>query len=795
MKFNFKFCFWKIKKMFSRIIILNIKMCRLAFDKKCKSIYSDFKSIIKEVFIAALNFLIILLIVYAFINVEKILFLNQRVCGFFKANQLLFCKADFFNYLIASLGISGFLTALFYSNLLGVFSTKYATLDRSLSFEIMKEQTNKRNIKSIKNYIITNIVLIMLYMLDNSRSYLIEYGFFIYTAKIIITFISSSQRMFYFIDLNFITQKECSELFETFNNVCVKSQNYDSLVVQEESRMKAKKNIENLNKLLETFKKEKDYNAIYSFEEIIMTTLYNYMMIRNTIPYYSLWFEKKYKQKSFFEMNEIDISSYLNGGVVPTPDVIKNENWVEEELFKLISLGIIELVENDRLINTYKLMTQLDKITTQIQIKGNIGEVIENEIKLCKLINQKFNYTESNSFYIQAILEMEIMFFLGTILKSREYVQQSVDTIDSIDFKKMSFEEIILNNLSYLNSEKIDCLYKKINVEKNIENRIITNNRYIKECFCALLYKDINDMFVTYKEIMKYIKDEVKRLEGKISYKATILFLIKSIEVYSKMKDSYRIIESIRNNLLKNKRDFIWVDNSPKELEKLMKKFRVDSIVDLINIVNIVDLQIIEKSEFDVFGFVFYNAYWLLNELLIEEDFEEFIKIYDKLFSFTTTISDKVKNIIELNGYNMKFALDKYMKPFLFYMDLQGKLIYYSRVTGDGRWEKIVKKQQEEIKKVSLYDYMIDCAKKTESLFNWNFLRGTMKQNFVDSILNRYVKDNSYDSIEKRKVESEDNIVKNFNLDDNEFYEIYLCEYVNKKSNNKYESKFGWYEE
>ena len=135
------------------------------------------------------------------------------------------------------------------------------------------------------------------------------------------------------------------------------------------------------------------------------------MVTKNKIPYNSLWFEEKYKQKSMLKMGEMELVTYVNTGVIPTPEKIRNINWIEENFFSLISIGLEELIRNDKLIYAYKIMEKLDKLLTAANLGGNISNIIKEEIMIFEKINTLFNYSEKNDFNIQAILEMESLFF------------------------------------------------------------------------------------------------------------------------------------------------------------------------------------------------------------------------------------------------------------------------------------------------------------------------------------------------------------------------------------------------
>ncbi len=93
---------------------------------------------------------VISILVIGLLIVEEVLYNNFFVNCEMVKSIVTFSEDYFYQLLLASLGISGVLIALFYANLSGVFSSKYVNLDTSLSFEILREKENNRNIKSIK---------------------------------------------------------------------------------------------------------------------------------------------------------------------------------------------------------------------------------------------------------------------------------------------------------------------------------------------------------------------------------------------------------------------------------------------------------------------------------------------------------------------------------------------------------------------------------------------------------------------------------------------------------------------
>ena len=796
MKDNIKFKIWKIKNNNISKIFFYIKRLFFNIETNVKKQNNKIINLIKEIVTSFVYLFIVSVIIIGLWKIEKILYNNIFINWKTMREIITFSEGYFYEFLIGSLGISGVLIALFYANLSGVFSSKYVNLDTSLSFEILKEEENKRNVKSIKNYIITNIALLMFYIIGINLNYLIVSLFILYTVKIIVTFISLSQRIFYFTNLNFITVKECSEIHKSCKKVQIKKRYYKSIEFQNYYKNKVKGNIEKLNNLIETFIRENDYNAIYKFEDTIINLLYTYMITKNKIPYNSLWFEEKYKQKSLFKMGEMEITTYINTGVIPNPERVKNINWIEEELFNLIRLGLEELVKNDKLIYAYKIIEKLDGLVTAAQIHGNTTKIIKEELIICNKINKLFNYNEKNNFYIQAILEIESLFLLGGILKSSAYMQKCKDVIDQTNYKEISFTKLLKSNLAIFNDERVEKICKQVSLEKSIEGKVITDDKYIKECFYALIFKEINDIFKMYIEVLDYVQNEAKQMYEDNKYSAVKLIVAKNIEIYNKIENGYLNIEKIHKDIKKLKKDFIWIDGLPKKFEEKLKDYKLNNIILATKLLGNLDFDKKETndSEFDIFGLTFYNAYLIANGLLNDEDFEQYKKIYIYLLQLSNICNIKIKTEIELNGYNTEYAINKYVKPYIYFMDIQGRMIYLSRISNNKGWEDLVQQQVENIKDKNFFDVLVDYGNIDKSRLNLDQFRYSMDKNFIDMVLQKVQIKDIGDIYGRTQIISDDEIVQKFELDEYNFSEIYLCYYVNKYATKEYKAKYNWNE-
>lgn len=150
MKEDKKFKIWKFKKYklekYKSIGLFNL----FNINKKEKKELLNFKITIKEIIKTLIYFVIVISIMIMLIAIEKELYTVFDGNLQWLRNIINFSNDSFFQFLIATLGVAGFLVALFYANLSGVFTSKYANLDFNISKAVIEERENQKNLNGIK---------------------------------------------------------------------------------------------------------------------------------------------------------------------------------------------------------------------------------------------------------------------------------------------------------------------------------------------------------------------------------------------------------------------------------------------------------------------------------------------------------------------------------------------------------------------------------------------------------------------------------------------------------------------
>lgn len=796
MKENKRFNIWKFKK-YKLAKYKSIGLFKLFnINKKEKNEFLNLKNTAKEFLKTFIFFIVVTSIIYFFIKIEGKFYTSFEGKLQWLKNIINYSGDNFFQFLIATLGVSGFLVALFYANLSGVFTSKYANLDFNISKAVIEERENRKNLNGIRNYIVINIALILLYMFDIKGQVVLALLFSIYTIKTIVVFINLSKRTFSFSNLNFITCSEIVKIQEAYASEKINNISNNDKNLQNYLYGIAKRSSQNLMRLLDFFMREKDFNAIIEFEKNIMILLNDYSSVKEMIPYNSYWYEEKIIQKSMLKMSGLDLVSYINTGTIPNPERIKNHYWLEECIFKMIEEGLKFLIVNKKIEYSIEVLNLLDKYVEGYLKNGNNKKILDLEKELFININPLLDEKWDRDIYsIQSILDLEQVLLIGHIIDANKYLEKCRKAIEDVDFEKYCFNELLKNNLALFNDERLENVTNQINEEKQIEGKRITDNKYLKEQLYALLYDEINNIINIYESILKYTNTVVENLiDSKKDYQAEII-IARNIEIYNKMEYYIQMIYDIKNKIKKYEMDFKWNKNISQNTYEMINKSKVENVLSGMKIIEKKNLNIKKENEIDIYGLIFFNSYLLTNELLIKEDFDSLKKIHKYLYQMTVKCDYVVKNEIILNGYNTNYALKQYVKPFTYFMNLEGKIIFLSRLNKNKELENMVIEQFNKIKyNQEVLKLLVECGNINKTLLvKDDFVLSSLNQNFENYIRNneniKFKNDNFY---LRDEIESEDEIIRKFGLNNYDFLEIYLCYYVKNYSNVKFKATYNW---
>lgn len=786
------------KAIFYERIILKFKDIKKFINLEKNHVFVKYlKKIIYNV-----SFLLLLFLIQKILLGINILWYIKAI-NFLKS-IIIFNSNNYFNYLVACLGVGGFLTALFFSNLSGIFSSKYSNLTTKISSSILNEYMNIKYFDSIVNYLVLLIIELLCYSFDIKLNFLIIIATFFLTIRIIIVFIILSKRIFEFTNINYITLDMCQEILYYFDKlkIAVKHSKKDSIILSYRNAIKSKLSI--LEELYDSFIKENDIKGLGEFNCYIIDLLSIYCTEKNIIPFDDLWYDDKVKPKNWFEADFFEIKTGIQTGTSLRPSIEKNTYFFEDIITNIIIKSIKYLSKQCQKETIYEILNYYHLHFTKLKDNGNfdywnninkrITDIIISEEVLFKVEDEQ----------IILIIDLISLLYVDYILDFTEYGENLYVQLDSCTKNINEFINRIGKNNYILSSTRTNELIKKIKFEKRYEKKYITTDYYVKE----YIFWELNKYIVEYMESFPKIITDMKSI-GEILYKknnkiSACIILSRIIEISNKIDNSISKLSIILNKINKLNINFKYQNINLEKVEKEKAEKYISSLLLYSDVVAAlsVDKYDYRDKNIDFYGECFYNLCQDTFNAIIEESFDTFKKLYEKFIMISIICDEVIHSIIDTN-YNDNYKLSKYKIPMLQLMDISGYAIYYSHLTKQKEWEELVKSSFQKVLSVSkekelLLKKLIATATIDSNIFSIDILKSDFKLIFQQFVRDsNYLKYKNAGPFFQEIVDSDDNLLSDFTFLDgefyNDFYEIFIYYYVNPEvdDSEKYKVHFS----
>ena len=785
------------KAVFYERIILKFKDIKKFINLEKNYVFVKY---LKKIIYNVSFLLVLFLIQKVLLSINISLYI--KIIDFLK-NIINFNSNNYFNYLVACLGVGGFLTALFFSNLSGIFSSKYSNLTTKISSSILNEYMNRKYFESIVNYLVLLIIELLCYSFSIKLNFLIVIVTFFLTIRIIIVFIILSKRIFGFTNINYITLDMCQEILYYFDKlkIAVKHSKRDSIILSYRNAIKIKLGI--LEELYDSFVKENDIKGLGEFNSYIIDLLSIYCSEKNVIPFDDLWYDDKVKPKNWFEADFFEVKMGIQTGTSLRPTFEKNTYFFEDIITNIIIKSIKYLssqCEKDELyeiLNCYHLHFKELKNSGDFNYWNNTNKKIINTI-----ISNKALFKDEDDKII-LIMDLVSLLYVDYILEYTNYVDNLYAQIDFCTKNVDEFVNSIGTNNFILSSTRTNELIKKLRFEKKYERKYITTDYYIKEYIFWELNKYIAEYIESFPKIITDMRDLGEKLYKNNNKISACIILSRIIEMSKKTENSIDKLSIILNKINKLNINFKYKQIDLKKIEKEKENMYISSLILYSDVVAALSMDEYDYRDenIDFYGECFYNLCQETFNAILDEDFDRFKKLYEKFIMITIICDEVIHKIIDVN-YNDNYKLSKYKIPILQFMDISGYVIYYSHLTNRKEWEKLVNSSFQKIVSVSkdkelLMKKLIATASIDSNIFSVDILKSDFKLRFQHFVKNsNYLKYRSIGPFSKEVVDSDDKLLSNFTFLDgefyNDFYEIFVYYYVNPEVDDldKFKVKF-----
>ena len=305
-------------------------------------------------------------------------------------------KEIFINFLISTIGIAGFLVALFYANLSGIFTTRYAHISSRISRELLNEYTNKRYFDAIQNYIIVVLLVLILNIIGKETGIILAILLVILSIRIIIIFIELSKRIFMYSDIAIIANTSAQKINENIDNVLVSHYKYDNPSFQNHHNKLVMENINTINDLADSLIKDSDFDGLYKLLNINLCLIAKYTKVKNKIPFDSLWFPNKSRAKVWFKESDQVLINAINTGTSLMPELTKDIYFFENKLFEVNMKIISHLFEEQQFKNIYSYFELYHQFISMFSESGDIDYWYKNIQKNTSFIIENIEGVKDN---------------------------------------------------------------------------------------------------------------------------------------------------------------------------------------------------------------------------------------------------------------------------------------------------------------------------------------------------------------------------------------------------------------
>lgn len=720
-------------------------------------------------------------------------------------DSLTFVTGNYSQYLLACLGVGGFLVALFLSNLSGIITTKYINIVSKVSLSVLNEYANKKYLKSMINYLCLIIIQLSCWIFNIKVNPVIAVLSLFLTIRIIIIYFELAQRVYLFSDINILTKTIYQEINIRFRYLqnAIKKDKTDSIFNSYGNQIISL--LDTLKSLQKEILKDKDTDDITEFTNYIFAIIVRYTEFKNLIPVESKWYRLKYEPVNWFEVDFFEVNLRTQTGTSLNNKQIVDHYFLEEYINELFTKSIKFLIKNNRseelyrIINNYHLsLDMILKNCGDFEYWYKFNENIENIII-------SSNLAEDDNY--EAIIDFISLNKVSFILDAQKIINDIYNNYIKNSENKLglSLTRNSRNNVLFIN-DNIVKFVEKLKYELSVEGKIITSDKYIHECLSFNFIKMISLILKTLESNYDSICLQAESLAKKSYSLSSCLLYSRIIEIENKFIMVINEISSIYEELLKKQYNFKFDNLGISELLDKINKKHYSNLIEYAKTFLSSDKCDYKNVKIDFCGEIFYNFSESILETVLNNDFDNFEKIYQYYPSICFMAESFVYNNLDKN-YNQNYLISKYKIPIITFMDINGCIIYHSHIMNDDKWEAKVKNtfnmiiekldnRYEILKKMALY------ASVDNHSFDMNETILNIRQRY-----SRFLQSNNLIKIKEcndsiyfhKEIDSNDKLIKEFtHLAFEEyidfyykFYEIFIVYYVNPllKKEDKYDCR------
>lgn len=575
-------------------------------------------------------------------------------------------------------GIAALFTAfitIYFASISILASTSYLKLPTQTKSLIWKEKGNY----FLYNYLMALIVIAIILSALNSFGY--DTGYIVFIATVLLSlfgmmaFVFFTVRLFgFFSPVSLLEAYLVPNIQNLIEQITVNRKQF--LELQNHCQRLVESDLTLIENIIRTEFSDKSIETAHSGEEVeklikqLFQVLTYYSSRKQSIPLDSLWYKKRSKHKSYFEVDyhsEINLTHQLDTTMVAAeiPDLM----WLEKKVATILELifSHIFLTKNYRLcgIALSSLQAHLELIieqadhNTAIFILENLAPKLQNFILD---INPKFQEIGGNSIDSSALESLAIAdyygcIFISAILGYRKRIEGLCGKIEGVDFS--SKKGLYAQNFPSEIIARLEDLQKRLKFEIAVEGKITSQKYYIDQLVATAVLDFVNKVP---DKVLKLLDWGIIKFIAKLIEQKNFLMLL---PLFDRVLEAINKAFSFANQLEKDENEiakFIKVKDISHirtNVEDFRKKLMEHRRVVLENFPKFSAISFfISKHDStipDYFGNYYFRLSQICVEAMVKNDSELFLKIFPAYFLHSFSVYDYLVGKFNENNSNKEY--------------------------------------------------------------------------------------------------------------------------------------------
>lgn len=604
------------------------------------------------------------------------------------------------DFLIAIIGVAGVFLGLYCSNIMSMFSEKYANAPKKIARLFENDFITNKCIHSITNYLVFGILVLLCNVAGITTGILMLLVCGVYGIQIIISFGGMSKRTYQFADTYYVANQLYREIAKNIRNAKAGGFLSEDASFQNHYRKQTKELLELLESTNEYSLNQTEYKtaSIENFMRSNLSVINLYWFAKREIPYDSYWYADKVVYKKWYSTSDHEIQMALQTGTDIGHKMERDYWWFEDRIFNINEQCFDALVKREPVMAFVKWMNVYEQLCETAVRLGETVYYVKGIRKLQKkglaiMTNKELELSIDDE---MSLAEMMVSVYIHFLIKVREYAQGI--QVDEIMSKIIEGENICLKTIyRYCNYADVRNFFQSIKTELKVEGERITPDWYMKQMVAKHVYDEILQI---YEEMDKAINEEILKIGNKLlkekKYAGSMIVFSKMNEVKSKAEIAVTWLENILSEVEKYHFEtaLIW---KKREEQGILWKMETNykqipaKWCQCASFFTVQNWKSYDKYP-DLLGACYNYLCEFLLESIMKNSYEDFAQNFDKLpgmaFLYQGISREELKEMKET--YQQSAVMAVYSNPIIELGEIAGYAYIWGEISGDNRWKDLL---------------------------------------------------------------------------------------------------------